>query len=32
MSIKQVVGVEMLNVFSVYAPQVGLAEDIKREF
>jgi len=27
-----VVGVEVLNVICVYAPQVGLADDIKRVF
>ena len=32
MSIKLVVGVEILNVICVYAPQVGLADEIKREF
>ena len=30
MSIKLVVGVEVLNVICVYAPQVGLTNDIKR--
>ena len=32
MSIRLVVGAEIINVFSVYAPQVGLAKDVKREF
>ena len=32
MSIKLVVGSEILNVVSVYAPQVGLSEEIKRFF
>jgi len=32
MSIKLVVGLEVLNVVSVYAPQVGLGEEIKRLF
>ena len=32
MSIKLVVGTEILNVVSVYAPQVGLDEEIKRLF
>jgi len=32
LSIKLVVGSEVLNVLSVYAPQVGLGEEIKRLF
>ena len=32
MAIKLVVGVGILNVICVYAPQVGLAEDIKMVF
>ena len=32
MSVKLVVGSEMFNVVSVYAPQIGLDEDIKRLF
>jgi len=32
MSIKLVVGSEILNVVSVYAPPIGLGEDIKRLF
>jgi len=32
MSIKLVVGSEILNIVSVYAPQVGLSEEIKRLF
>jgi len=31
-SVKLVVGSEILNVVSVYAPQVGLGEEIKRLF
>ena len=30
--IKVVVGSKILNVVSVYAPQIGLAEDIKKQF
>ena len=32
MSMKLVVGVEILNVVSFYAPQIGLMKDIKRQF
>jgi len=32
MSIKLVVGLEIFNVVSIYAPQIGLDEDIKRLF
>ena len=32
MSIKLVLGVEVLNVICVYAPQIGLSEDIKKVF
>jgi len=32
MSIKLVVGSEIFNVVSVYAPEIGLEEDIKRLF
>ena len=32
MSIKLVVGSGILNVVSVYAPQIGLSEEIKRLF
>ena len=32
MSIKLIMGVEVLNVICVYAPQVGLADDIKSVF
>jgi len=32
MTIKVVVGLEIINVISVYAPQIGLTEDIKKQF
>ena len=32
MLIKLVVAIEILNVICVYEPQIGLANDIKREF
>ena len=32
MSIKLVLGEEVLNVICVYAPQMGLSEDIKKVF
>ena len=32
MAIKAVVGSEILNVVSVYAPQIGLPDDIKKQF
>ena len=32
MAIKVVVGSEILNVVSVYAPQIGLLDDIKKQF
>ena len=32
MAIKVVVGSEILNVVSVYAPQIGLSEVIKKQF
>ena len=32
MAIKLVVGVEILNVVYVYAPQLGLTDETKREF
>lgn len=32
MSIKLVVGVKIINVICVYAPQVGLAEETKKAF
>jgi len=32
MYVKVVVGLEILNVISVYAPQVGLDKDVKRLF
>jgi len=31
-AIKVVVGSDILNVVSIYAPQIGLAEDIKKQF
>jgi len=32
MTIQVVVGLEILNVVSVYTPQIGLLEDIKKQF
>ena len=32
MSIKLVVGIEIINVICVYPPQIGMTDDIKREF
>jgi len=32
MAIKVVVGSEILNVVSVYAPQIGLSDDVKKQF
>jgi len=32
MAIKVVVGSEVLNVFSIYAPHIGLSDDIKKQF
>jgi len=32
MTIKVLVGSEMLNVVSVYAPQIGFLDDIKKQF
>ena len=32
MLIKLVVGVEIIDVVCIYAPQIGLADEIKREF
>jgi len=32
MAIRVLVGSEILNVASVYAPQIGLLDDIKRKF
>ena len=32
MTMKVVVGLKILNVISVYAPQIGLPDDIKKQF